>query len=429
MQRAVIAGVLWGMVGLIVAVGGVWLLAQSVKPAALASSPGTGPAGAGQGAGPGLAAAEPASGMGMAAVEQASEAGLAAAGPGSGSEWAAVEQASGAGMPAAGQEARPEPVGSGTGGSGAEGPQGAASPGSDPGASGAVLPRATHPLADYQPMHVEPVEPILPDPPGAVPEPWQALHETVYAVAAGYPGRISVVAVDLTTGSRYEFRARDPYLPASTFKLPVALCVLEAIDAGELSWDTLITYTEADYEPVGAGAFAQAAFGSKWTVRNLVDRSLISSNNVAVKMLARTLTWDGLLACTTAMGGPVTRTEEGSTPVSAADESAWWLRLWELSQERPELAEELLRPLRRVTYRGRIQAGTPRPELVTHKFGTYAGYDHDGAIVWADRPYVLVVMTYGGGEYAADRAIERIAAAAWDSVMGASAGRRDMQGD
>nr|WP_245302819.1 serine hydrolase [Symbiobacterium terraclitae] len=266
-------------------------------------------------------------------------------------------------------------------------------------------------------MPVERVEPLLPDPPADLPDHWRGLHEVVHGVAREYPGRISVVAVDLTSGSRYEFRARDPYLPASTFKLPVALCTLEAIDRGELTWETPITYTEADWEPVGAGGFADAAFGTQWTVRNLVDRSIISSNNVAVKMLARTLTWDGLLACTTEMGGPVTRTEEGSTPVTAADEAAWWLRLWQLSRDRPELAEELLRPLRRVTYTGRIQAGTPRPELVTHKFGTYAGYDHDGAIVWGERPYVLVVMTFGdGGEYAADVAIERIAAAAWEAV-------------
>jgi len=380
----VILGVLWGVVGLSVMAGGVWLLVQQAEPAVLASRPQAHAALAGGGGTGG-------GGMPATGAEGEAGAGKEEDGPGDAGR-----------QPAAGH---------GAAGS-AQADHGRAAPAAE------ALPRATHPLADYQPMHVEPVEPVLPDPPAEVPEPWQGLHETVYAIAAGYPGRISVVAVDLTTGSRYEFRARDPYLPASTFKLPVTLCVLEAIGRGELTWDTLITYTEADYEPVGAGSFAAAEFGSRWTVRNLVDRSLISSNNVAAKMLARTLTWEGLLDCTTEIGGPVTRTEEGSTPVTAADEAAWWLRLWELSRERPEQAEELLRPLRRVTYTGRIQAGTPRPELVTHKFGTYAGYDHDGAIVWAERPYLLVVLTYGGGEYMADQAIERIAAAAWEAVHG-----------
>lgn len=276
---------------------------------------------------------------------------------------------------------------------------------------------AAHPLADYQPIPVDPVEPLLPAQPIYLPAQWQGLNQLVYEIAADYPGRLSVVAVDLTSGSRYEFRPSDPYLPASTFKLPVTLCVLEEIAAGSLAWDTPVTYTQEDAEPVGAGGFATSPIGSKWSVRNLVDRSIISSNNVAVKMLARTLTWDGLLNCTTEIGGPVTRTEDGSTPVTASYEAAWWMHLWRTSQERPELAEELLRPLRQVTYYGRIQAGTPRPDLVTHKFGTYAGYDHDGAIVWAERPYILVVMTHGSSEYQADVAIERIAAAAWTAVM------------
>lgn len=402
MRRAVILGVCWGVLGLLAAVGAVWLLVQPAEPAAVASSPADGP----ETAGP-VAAAAPAGPGGQAgegeggAVYRASKPPDGAPAGDAPTVRARADGAPGGGAHAGGAQAAD-----------ARAARGQAAPA----ASASGLPPASHPLADYQPMHVEPVEPILPDPPAVVPEPWQGLHETVYAIAAEFPGRISVVAVDLTTGSRYEFRARDPYLPASTFKLPVTLCVLQAIEAGELAWDSLITYTEADWEPVGAGNFATAAFGSRWTVRNLVDRSLISSNNVAVKMLARTLTWEGLLACTTEMGGPVTRTEEGSTPVSAADEAAWWLRLWELSQEKPGLAEELLRPLRRVTYTGRIQAGTPRPDLVTHKFGTYAGYDHDGAIVWGERPYVLVVLTYGGGEYQADRAIERIAAAAWEAV-------------
>lgn len=281
----------------------------------------------------------------------------------------------------------------------------------------AYPPPAAHPLADYQPMPVDPLEPLLPEPPADLPDQWRELNEVVFGIAGDFPGRLSVVAVDLTSGSRYEFRGEDPYLPASTFKLPVTLCVLEEIAAGNLTWETLVTYTEEDAEPVGAGNFDTAAFGSRWSVRNLVDRSIISSNNVAVKMLARTLTWDGLLDCTTRIGGPVTRTVEGSTPVSASDEAAWWMHLWKTRLERPQLAEELLRPLRQVTYHGRIQAGTPRPDLVTHKFGSYAGYDHDGAIVWAERPYILVVMTHGSSEYQADLAIERIAAAAWNAVV------------
>ncbi|HLO02418.1 MAG TPA: serine hydrolase [Symbiobacteriaceae bacterium] len=259
---------------------------------------------------------------------------------------------------------------------------------------------------------LRPIEPLRPEP-GVVPAPWAPLDQAVREIAGSFAGRLSVVAIDLESGVRYEFRPHDRYLPASTFKLPVTLCTAQAIDRGELTWESLVTFTPADDDTVGQGGFATAPYGGLYPVRNLVDRSLISSNNVAVKMLARTLTWDGLARCTEALGGMVTRTEEGSTPVTAQDEAAWWLALWQMKQAKPALAENLLSPLRRGTYQGRIQAGTPRSDLVTHKFGTFPPYEHDGAIIWSERPYILVVMTYGGDHRTVDGTIEAIAGAAW----------------
>ncbi|MDF2628970.1 MAG: putative beta-lactamase [Symbiobacteriaceae bacterium] len=278
---------------------------------------------------------------------------------------------------------------------------------------------APQPTANYDPyIHgapaLAPVDPLMPAP-GDVQAVWQPLDETVRRIAADYEGRLSVVAVDLTDGARYEFRPNDEYYPASTFKLPVTICTVQAIERGELTWDTLVTFTKEDDDTVGQGGFADVDYGTKWPVRNLLDRSLISSNNVAVKMLARTLTLEKLAECTAAMGGMVTRTEDGSTPVSAPDEAAWWQAVWQMKQQKPQLAENLLSPLRRVTYWGRISAGTPRSDLVTHKFGTFPPYEHDGAIVWGERPYILVVLTYGGHD-AADQAIAQIARAAWDAI-------------
>ncbi|HWI60209.1 MAG TPA: serine hydrolase, partial [Symbiobacteriaceae bacterium] len=76
--------------------------------------------------------------------------------------------------------------------------------------------------------------------------------------------------------------------------------------------------------------------------------------------------------------------------------------------------EVILTALRGVTYTGRIAAGTPEPAQVTHKFGSVDDYFHDGAIVWAGRPYLLVVMTGEAGEGEADWVIEHVAAVVWE---------------
>lgn len=257
------------------------------------------------------------------------------------------------------------------------------------------------------------VDPLLP--PLHPDSRWRVLDEVVRRQAAATGGRISVVAIDLTYGGRYEFRPNDLYYPASTYKLPVVLCTLEAIDRGELTWNTLVEYTPADYDPVGGGQFYQSHFGERFPVHNLVSRMIISSNNIATLMMSRTLGLDEILDCTTAMGGPVTRDENGSTPVTARDVAAWWLRFWQRYREKPETISQVVEWFRRVDFRGRIMAGTPLPNSqILHKFGSYAQNEHDGALVLGDRPYILVVLTHGG--VGSEWAIQEIARAAYEAI-------------
>lgn len=257
---------------------------------------------------------------------------------------------------------------------------------------------------------------------------WNGLDRQVQALAAAFPGRISVVAVDLRTGLRYGYREQEEYLPASTVKVAVALCYQQAVARGEYAWDTPIAYTEPDYDPDEPTNMDGAPFGTTYSVRELVGSALTYSSNVALRMLTRTLTAEKMLDCTQSMGGAVTRGPEGSTPVRAEAAAAWWQALWNLKQSDPAAAETILEPLRNAEYRGRILAGTPQPDLVTHKFGSVDDTFHDTAIVWGDRPYILVVMTQGAAtEEQADDAIAAVAAAAWNAINSGSAPQESSQ--
>jgi beta-lactamase class A len=52
--------------------------------------------------------------------------------------------------------------------------------------------------------------------------------------------------------------------------------------------------------------------------------------------------------------------------------------------------------LERQTVNDRIPAGLPSATRVAHKTGEITGIRHDAAIVFAPRPFVLVVLTRGG---------------------------------
>jgi beta-lactamase class A len=266
------------------------------------------------------------------------------------------------------------------------------------------------PVTDVSPtLPVNDVSPTPPEPPK-----WtkaEPLAEAVTQAMSGFPGRYSVAVHDLVSGEQWILNGEEKYHPASTIKLPVALYALEQYRQGKLRWDDLITYTPADFESPGGGAFETAPFGGQYPVSNLVERALKHSNNVAVNMLGRHLGWENIRQWTRTIGGDLWREESGMPSVTVRAELGWWLHLERLSREDPESAELLLKPLREVPYRGRIAAGLPDGVPYLHKFGSYDGNFHDGGWVLGDHPFLLVVMTSGATEGEADAAIAKVTGA------------------
>lgn len=290
-----------------------------------------------------------------------------------------------------------------------------ATTGNDPAAPAPAPPKGNNPPPPVATVPTPPTtSDVRPNPaPPALPA-WSkasALQEAVNKAMADFPGRYSVVVTDLKTGRLWTVNANDRYHPASTIKMPVTLYALDRHLAGELGWQDLITYTSADFESPGGGAFETTPFGGKYPVENLVNRALMYSNNVAVNMLGRHLGWDNIRAFTRSIDGELYRLPDGTPQVTAMSETGWWLHLHKLSQENPKKAELLLGPLREVAYSGRIAAGLPEGVRYLHKFGSYDGNFHDGGIIYTENPYVLVVLTGGAKEHEADTAIAELSGA------------------
>lgn len=265
---------------------------------------------------------------------------------------------------------------------------------------------------------VSAAKPVVPEEPvggTAVPADWAKAPELLTSVTEGFngfPGIWSVAVIDLTTGSRWSLRGAVRYHPASTIKLPVALFAMTEQKAGRLKWSDVIQYTEADFESPGGGAFESAPFGGWYPVENLVNRSLIYSNNVAVNMLGRHLQWQRIRDWSKTIDGELFREEDASPSTTALNELNWWRYLYQVSLDDPQTAALVLDPLSQVQYDGRIAAGLPPGVKFVHKFGSYDGNFHDGGIVWAGgAPYALVIMTNGAEVDVADTYIPLATAA------------------
>ena len=80
---------------------------------------------------------------------------------------------------------------------------------------------------------------------------------------------------------------------SSTIKVPVAVAVLEKIDAGELSLDTQMTLEPTDFVD-GAGDMLDQAPGTRFDVATLLAKSLRDSDSTATDMLIRLVGVDEL---------------------------------------------------------------------------------------------------------------------------------------
>ncbi|WP_186419747.1 class A beta-lactamase [Bosea sp. CS1GBMeth4] len=114
------------------------------------------------------------------------------------------------------------------------------------------------------------------------------LEAGIRTIEQGTKGRLGVGLLDLKDRSRWSYRGAEPFPLQSVFKLPLAIGVLQAVEAGKLQLDQAITVTRNDlslYHSPLARAFKGAR--NDYTLRDLLTRSTIASDNTAADLLLR----------------------------------------------------------------------------------------------------------------------------------------------
>ena len=113
------------------------------------------------------------------------------------------------------------------------------------------------------------------------------LSAAIAEIDAGMPGRFGVYVRRLggDAGSLDLGDDRAWYL-SSTIKVPVAIAVLERVDAGRLSLDQELELREADFVD-GAGDMLERTPGERFSIATLLEKSLRDSDSTATDMLIR----------------------------------------------------------------------------------------------------------------------------------------------
>jgi beta-lactamase class A len=121
----------------------------------------------------------------------------------------------------------------------------------------------------------------------------ERLRAEIARLDAATPGRLGVYVKRLRDGSTLDHGAGQSWYLGSTAKVPIAVAVLQQVDAGRLQLDTEVALRETD-KVDGSGPLVWNQVGQSYRIATLLTRMLGDSDNTAANMLVRVVGADAL---------------------------------------------------------------------------------------------------------------------------------------
>ncbi|HSQ32809.1 MAG TPA: serine hydrolase [Gemmatimonadaceae bacterium] len=230
---------------------------------------------------------------------------------------------------------------------------------------------------------------------------------------------IGVAYHDLQTNDSLYLNAGESFHAASTMKVPVMIELYHRIDAGALALDQGILLVNqfgsiVDGSPYSLDAgddsdsSAYRLVGSRVPVRELIDRMITRSSNLATNALIELVGAVNANATAHTLGARDIRVlrgveddkayRAGLNNTTTARDLAVLLDAIETARAASRSSCDRMRDIMLgQEFNTEIPAGLPAGTKVAHKTGWITGVLHDAAIVYPPgrRPYVLVVLTRG----------------------------------
>lgn len=267
-----------------------------------------------------------------------------------------------------------------------------------------------------------------------------AARHTIDSLAASIPGRVGAAAMIVETGEIVSSHGNERFPMQSVYKLPIAMAVLQRIDAGNLKLSDQIHVRVSDMVPgVHSPIRDMSPNGTRLSARELLRAAIVESDGTASDMLlvwappadvtklVRKLGVDSMLiaASERAMAADaMVQYKNWSTPVAAVQ----LLRALQSGRGVAGPSRALLLGWLTESMNGdkRIKALLPRGTAVAHKTGTDATRDgmtratNDIGIVSLPNGQHLAIAVFvkdsRAPELQREAVIAGIARAVWDAV-------------
>jgi beta-lactamase class A len=101
-------------------------------------------------------------------------------------------------------------------------------------------------------------------------------------------GKLGVFIKNLEDNLSFDYNTEEYWYLSSTVKLPLAIAILQKVEAGEISLDDRLTLKKTDFVD-GAGDLLWAEPGTSYTIATLIEKMMKNSDSSATDMLFRLL--------------------------------------------------------------------------------------------------------------------------------------------
>jgi beta-lactamase class A len=226
----------------------------------------------------------------------------------------------------------------------------------------------------------------------------------IEALDAKLDGVLGVALADLTTGETIEYHAHTVFPTASVIKVPVLVRVMRAVRAGQLRMDQTVTLSARDAVGGRGTLQDQLKRGSVTiTLRELIERMIIDSDNTATNAVIRLAGMDAVNATAAELGLRDTRLRRAMMDTAAAREDRENVsspadlvrlmgQLWRGEAAQKEDCGAILTLMKRVN--GAFRATLTVDVDVASKTGELSGVYSETGIVYLERhPFAYAVMT------------------------------------
>lgn len=225
---------------------------------------------------------------------------------------------------------------------------------------------------------------------------YSGLRATLESYIAQRPEVWGLYFKDIVSGKSFGINEYVQVPAASTVKVAVVLYASHLVSQGKLDWNERLTYyAERDWRG-GAGTMQfTAKDGDTFTIRELAEKAIRDSDNVAWKMLERRLGKQNIINFMRQIGGEVVYPggENISTPKDNATYMEAALKFALNNKDGEKLLFDLANTVWNTGLNRYINEAT-----VAHKEGDITGVADDVGIVYADFPYIISIMSRGHGD-------------------------------